>query len=132
VVPATGETVVKTGKFFIETDTSYQPMVDQVLATQVTDNFGFARFVGVVNRLGGLFTTYKTWEKFDGTIISQSKTTKQIAEGKPDYGITVKDASGNVLASRQLISLNTTGKHLGSPDEPLVVLVSGVAQAVSV
>jgi hypothetical protein len=45
---------------------------------------------------------------------------------------TVKDASGNILASRQLISLNTTGKHLGSPDEPLVVLVPDAASAVSV
>jgi len=44
----------------------------------------------------------------------------------------VKDASGNILASRQLISLNTTGKHLGSPDEPLVVLVPDAASAVSV
>lgn len=103
-----------------------------MLSTQVTDNFGFARFVGVVNRLGGIFTTIKTWEKFDGTVISQNTTTKPIGETKPDYGITVKDASGNILASRQLISLNTTGKHLGSPDEPLLVLVPGAAQAASV
>jgi len=62
VVPATGETVVKTGKFLIDTVTSYEPQRDQVLSTQVTDNFGFARFVGVVNRLGGIFTTIRTWE----------------------------------------------------------------------
>jgi hypothetical protein len=127
LVPATGETVVKTGKFLIDTVTSYEPLADQVLSTQVTDNFGFARFVGVVNRLGGIFTTNKSWEKFDGTVMSQNTTTKLIGETKPDYGITVKDASGNTLASRQLITLNTTGTHLGSPDEPLVVLVPGAA-----
>jgi hypothetical protein len=79
----------------------------------------------VVNRLGGILSTIQTWEQFDGKVISQNVTTKPISETKPDYGVTVKDASGRILASRQLISLNATGKHLGSPDNPLVVFVPG-------
>jgi len=46
-----------------------------------------------------------------------------IPEFRPDFGVTILDAAGVVLATRRLIALNVADRHVGSFAKPFVVNV---------
>jgi len=124
VIPATGETETITPKFIISDSRTYQPMQDQLLGSGVTDSTGFVRFVSPLRSVGGIFTQVKTTEDVQtGKLISTQTHTQQVPEAKPDFAISVTDASGHVMTKRLLIARNNPGKHLGTIDQPLVVRI---------
>lgn len=124
VIPQVGETDTITPKFIISDSRTYQPMQDQSLGTRVTDETGFVRFVAPLRSVGGIFTEVKTKEDVQtGKVISTETHTQLVPEAKPDFAISVTDAGGHVMAKRLLIAKNNPGKHLGTMDQPLVVVI---------
>jgi hypothetical protein len=121
--PSTGETDTFKGKFEIFTVTSYEPLPDDSLAIAPTDNAGNVRFAVVCPAGAGILTTTTTTTTIRTN--QTSTTTKQevISQGWTDLAITVTDAGGTVLTTRQMVGTNIVNKRLGSAHKPVVVLL---------
>jgi hypothetical protein len=133
-IPPTGTTMYTHSKFIITDTTSFTPSTDQVLDTKTADANGNVIFRvlpasssnpnGVINT-AGTFTTTRTEvnDYTDQTIYSETKQSA-VPEPFPDFGVTVRDPLGNVLATRQLVVLNAQGTHLGTAQHPIIVAVN--------
>ena len=133
-IPPTGTTMYTHSKFIITDTTSFTPSPDQVLDTKTADANGNVMFRvlpasssnpnGVINT-AGTFTTTRTEvnDYTDQTIYSETKQSA-VPEPFPDFGVTVRDPLGNVLATRQLVVLNAQGTHLGTAQHPIIVAVN--------
>jgi len=123
-IPPTGLTHHGTARNFIEDQTSYQPSPDQNFGTLTTNDTGFVVFFVTPNNLAGYTTTTQTQTDLQtGKILSEHTSTDAVYEAKPDFGVTITDASGNVLATRRLIALNLVGNRLGTMRNPYLVKI---------
>jgi hypothetical protein len=114
------------GKFIISEIPSYTPRADEFLGEGTTDADGLVRLRVHPNTIGGVFTRTEIKEDLpSGRILSQGTTRRTIAEGAPDFAVTITSADGTVLVSRQLVRANATGRHAGTLDDPIVVEVPG-------
>lgn len=117
------------GRYILEDDISFNPGADVNLQTQTTDATGLVRFnVTPVNLRGHLLdvqtkTDTRHLNDQDQGVVSSVTRTEDVFEPKPDFGVTVADANGNVLTTRRVIAVNVTGKRLGTLENPIVVAI---------
>jgi hypothetical protein len=119
--PMTGETDTFSGKFEIDTVTSYRPLPDISLGTARTDNSGYVEFAVVCPQRAGILTTRTTTTNIDTKAESSTTRDEVISEGWTDLAITVTDDAGTVFTTRQIVGTNITNRRFGSRDHPVVV-----------
>jgi hypothetical protein len=123
-IPNLEEDVRFTGKFLITTVRSYAPRADQFLAEATSDAHGRVRFRVLPNGIGGQLTETKIREALTGgEVLSQVTTRRLIRESAPDFAVSVAAADGTIMATRLLTQRNASGRHAGTLEEPLVVLL---------
>lgn len=124
VVPQTGTFTHVNPKFTVRDDVTYQPSPDQIFDTATTDENGLVEFVVIPNNIAGKVTDTQTiTSNHDPNDSEESTSTYPVAEARPDFGITVVDQDGYVLANRILVSLNAPGQMVGTRQSPLVVII---------
>jgi hypothetical protein len=124
VVPKTGVTDVFRGHIETTTTIQYEPLPDQLLGTETTDENGEVTFVATSNKIGGMET--KITEQADvqtNRTISSRTEHIPIREPGPDLAVTITSASGQVLAQRLLVGLNVATRRLGTFDHRVEVAV---------
>jgi hypothetical protein len=135
-VPQTGVTIHNNSTLIIIDSTSYTPTPDQVLGTNATDVNGDVMFTvepatasnpGGLNEEGGVLSATQTEINVKtGTSTLDYSTTTIVPEKFPDFGVAVTDSAGTVLTTRQLVVLNAASTHIGTAQNPVVVVVSDV------
>jgi hypothetical protein len=124
-IPQVGSTSQIAGNRYLTTrTTSYTSRADQLLGTATTDPDGRVTFITFVNSAGGTADVVTTREDlWTNRQLSSTIEHRAVAEAHPDLAVTIRSASGHVLAQRRLLALNLVGKRLGRFDEPFVVTV---------
>jgi hypothetical protein len=113
-----------TGRTEFQHDSTYQPAPDQNLGTETTNDNGSATFRVITNTIAGYSVeTQVETDVQTGRMISDHTVNDPVPEGRPDFGVTITDANGNVLATRRLVVLNSTGKIVGTYKNPILVRV---------
>jgi hypothetical protein len=130
----TGNTIHTNSKIITIDSTSYTPTSDQVLGTKTTDDNGAVAFIvgpatssnpDGLNKEGGVLSTIETEINLQtGKTISDHSTTSLVPERFPGFGVAVTDSLGTVLATRQLVVLNAASTHMGTVQNPVLVVVS--------
>jgi hypothetical protein len=124
-IPDSGSTSHVTGNRFRTTRSiSYSPGFDQLLGTATTDADGRATFISFVNGSGGTATVItNTQDLRTGKPSSSTITHQAVEEAWPDLAVTIRGATGHVLAERRLVALNLVGKRMGRFDDPVIISV---------
>jgi hypothetical protein len=122
-IPATGASDKFTHKTEIEDVKTYHPLPDQLLGTELTDANGLVKFIATANAFGGILTDIRTTADIHtGEVIASTTSNRKIVERRPDYGLTITNANGSVIAERMVIALNAPeNKRLGTADNPFAV-----------
>jgi hypothetical protein len=125
VVPKTGETDVFRGQIETTTSIQYDPLPDQLLGTETTDENGEVTFVASSNKIGGMKTKTTTQTDVPTERVTSSRTEHiPIPEPGPDLAVTITSATGQVLAQRRLVGLNVATRRLGTFDHRVEVAVT--------
>lgn len=124
VIPEVGVQEVITPKFFITREVTYSPRADELLGTQTTDETGRVTFVVISNGIGGQSTHTEIKEDArTGNTLSSVTYRRTVGERLPDLAVTIRAATGEVLAQRRLVGLNVMNKRLGTFGHPVEVRV---------
>jgi hypothetical protein len=121
--PLTGETDTFTGKFEIDTVSSYRTLPDISLGTRRTDNSGYVEFAVVCPEHAGILTITTTTTNIHTNAVSSTTRDEVISEGWTDLAITVTDDAGTVFTTRQIVATNITNRRFGSRNHAVVVLL---------